>query len=89
MVAKTHLEKARTAICRSLSAGGSSGYWISSGPAGSDPPFGEIIAVLRDRALFVNKDADSNGKDLTVNQKCLDITHLEKGTYSNCANDCR
>ena len=22
------------------------------------------------------KDADSNGKDLTVNQKCLDITHL-------------
>lgn len=29
------------------------------------------------RALFVNKDADSNGKDLTVNQKCLDITHLE------------
>ena len=22
------------------------------------------------------KDADSNGKDLTANQKCLDITHL-------------
>jgi hypothetical protein len=28
----------------------------------------EIVAVLRDRALFVNKDADSNRKDLTFNQ---------------------
>ena len=27
-------------------------------------------------ALLSCKDADSNAKDLTVNQKCLDITHL-------------
>lgn len=28
----------------------------------------EIHAVLRGRALFVNKDANSNDKDLTFNQ---------------------
>jgi len=59
VVAQTHLEKGTYSDLQILVSKQYFRHTVSETLTGSDPPYGEIIAVLRDRALFVNKDAYS------------------------------